>query len=93
MDAKDKDGVSKYSDLILWKEVLRYSKNEKKNIIFVTDDEKNDWWEDTNDEINFHSKLYKEFRRTDHSIIPFKSRDFYSEISSSYKIKKQILLN
>lgn len=28
-DAKDKDGVRKYSDLILWKEVLKYSKEKR----------------------------------------------------------------
>lgn len=43
MDAKNKDGVRKYSDLILWKEILRYAKSSRKDIIFVTDDVKRDW--------------------------------------------------
>lgn len=44
-DAKNKDGVQKYSDLIIWKEIIRFAENNKKNILFVTDDVKSDWWE------------------------------------------------
>lgn len=36
-----KDG---YGDLILWKQILEYAKKDnKKNIIFITDDKKEDW--------------------------------------------------
>ncbi|MDD4816181.1 MAG: PIN domain-containing protein [Clostridia bacterium] len=33
-----------YGDLILWKEILDYSKKESKNIILITNDNKEDWW-------------------------------------------------
>lgn len=33
-----------YGDLILWKEILKYSKENHKNIIFITQDRKEDWW-------------------------------------------------
>jgi hypothetical protein len=39
----------KFGDLILWKQIIEKAKNEKdagkiENIIFITDDEKEDWW-------------------------------------------------
>lgn len=40
-----KDGVSKYGDLIVWAETYEYAASNNKNIIFVTDDVKEDWWE------------------------------------------------
>ncbi|WP_050568076.1 PIN-like domain-containing protein, partial [Vibrio azureus] len=36
---------SKYGDLILWKQLLERSKDPSiKNVIFITDDKKSDWW-------------------------------------------------
>lgn len=43
-DAKKKDGIRKYSDLIGWKEVIQYARKSGKNIVLVTDDVKEDWW-------------------------------------------------
>ena len=40
--------LKKYGDLILWKEILRKVSKEKKNLIFVQNETKDDWW-DTND--------------------------------------------
>ena len=42
-DAETKTGVRQYGDLIIWKEILRYAKEQKKDIIFVTNDSKADW--------------------------------------------------
>lgn len=64
MDAKKKDSVRNYSDLILWKEILKYAKTEAKAVVFVTDDVKADWWESTDDgNTAFHHKLLEEFSR------------------------------
>ncbi|MEV9651244.1 PIN-like domain-containing protein [Bacillus aerius] len=41
------DGVviqNKYGDLILWKQLLDFAKNENTSIIFLTDEQKEDWW-------------------------------------------------
>ena len=57
-DKKDKDGIRKYSDLIIWKEIINYAKENQLDIIFVTDDVKADWWEK---ESEFHPKLINEF--------------------------------
>lgn len=40
----DKIGFQKFADLIIWKEILKYSSSQKKSIIFVVDDNKEDWW-------------------------------------------------
>lgn len=33
-----------FGDLIVWKQILNYAKDKKKDIIFVTSDQKEDWW-------------------------------------------------
>lgn len=33
-----------YGDLIVWKQILDFAKENKKDIIFVTSDQKEDWW-------------------------------------------------
>ena len=42
-DGEDKEGIRKYGDLIIWKEILRYAAQEKKSIILISDDVKEDW--------------------------------------------------
>lgn len=39
-----KGGVKKYGDAILWFQLIDYAKETKRPIVFVTDDEKDDWW-------------------------------------------------
>lgn len=48
-----KDGVKKkdqeddnnaYGDLIIWKQIIKYSKENNTGIIYVTHDQKEDWW-------------------------------------------------
>lgn len=43
-DLKDKIGTQIFGDLIIWKQLLEYSKENKKNIVFVCNDVKEDWW-------------------------------------------------
>lgn len=88
-DAKNKDGVRKYSDLIIWKEILTYAKIKQKNVIFVTDDTKPDWWEESNGVKLFHSKLIDEFENeTKMKIQPYSSSDFFEEVSEAYGVLK-----
>ena len=87
-DAKNKDGVRKYGDLIIWKELLKFAREQKKDIIFITDDVKTDWWEIQNDRRAFHAKLIAEFKKTGRSIIAFESQEFYTAISDEYGVKK-----
>lgn len=51
-----------YGDLIIWKELINYSKKEKKPLIFITDDRKEDWWTIENGKtIRPREELIKEF--------------------------------
>lgn len=88
-DAKNKDGVRKYSDLIMWKEILRYAREKSVNVIFVTDDVKSDWWIDDNGQREFHPYLCQEFQQeTQMQIVALTALDFFSNISVTYGIPK-----
>lgn len=41
----DKSGMDKYGDLFVWKELISAANNKSRNVIFVTNDTKEDWWE------------------------------------------------
>ena len=41
---KSKSGDRKYGDLKIWLEIIDYAKRENKDIVFITDDAKEDWW-------------------------------------------------
>lgn len=43
-DANFEDKKSVYGDLIIWKEIIQKSISDKKNIVLVTGDDKEDWW-------------------------------------------------
>ena len=43
-DKKKDDITEKYGDLILWKQIINKAKNIKKDIIFISDDQKDDRW-------------------------------------------------
>lgn len=43
-DNEDKTKQRKYGDYIIWKQIISFAKKNKKSIIFVTDDVKEDWW-------------------------------------------------
>lgn len=101
-DAKNKDGIRKYSDLILWNEVIKYAHDKQKNIIFVTDDLKPDWWNIENGKYEFLPRLISEFKKktklrnkenidvkhVELEIIPFVSVDFFEAVANSLKIDK-----
>jgi hypothetical protein len=39
-----KPAPSRYGDFLIWKQIIDLAKAEKKSVIFVTDDAKDDWW-------------------------------------------------
>lgn len=87
-DARNKDGVRKYGDLIIWKELLKFALTQSKNIILITDDVKADWWESHGEQRVFRSKLLDEFTKTGRSIVACESQDFYTAISDEYDVER-----
>ena len=45
MDFTEKQGIQKYGDLIIWKEILNKAKKDNCSVIFITNDVKQDWYE------------------------------------------------
>lgn len=41
---KHKDAPARYGDLVLWEQILEHAREVKRPAIFVTDDQKEDWW-------------------------------------------------
>lgn len=64
-DTKDKQSRGErhvYGDLINWKMIINKAKNDDKNIVFVSGDQKEDWWDVWNGEkIRPRTELIKEF--------------------------------
>lgn len=59
---KKKGNRHLYGDLIIWKQLIKHSKDSKKTIIFITDDRKEDWWLKFKGEtIRPREELIKEF--------------------------------
>lgn len=48
-DKKDPNGIQKFGDLIIWKEILDKVSSEKTSLLFITSDVKEDWWKLNND--------------------------------------------
>ena len=38
------DSNNAFGDLLFWKEILKYAASQKKDIVLITDDQKEDWW-------------------------------------------------
>lgn len=67
MDAgksSDHDPYRKYGDLIIWKQLIQHAKSQKKPLILITDDSKEDWWlEQSGRTIGPRVELREEFLR------------------------------
>lgn len=82
-----KDGLSKYGDFIWWKEVLQYVKTNNCDLILVTDDVKEDWWEKHEDgSLSLRKELIDEFSKTGQKIYPFTSYSFFDAVRTAYYI-------
>ena len=74
---KEKGKRSLYGDLIVWKQTINHCKELSKNVIFITDDHKPDWWVKADGKNTPRKELIKEFAdSTGQSIIIYDSRRF-----------------
>lgn len=85
-DGVNKSGVQAYGDLLIWKEVMRYCKEKQMNLIFVTDDVKEDWFELRNTErVGFRKELTNEFKtQTSKEVIGVTSNEFFIALAEFY---------
>ncbi len=91
---RDKGNRSLYGDLIVWLQTISYSKEQKRNIIFVTDDHKPDWWDKVEGNHTPRKELIKEFvNATECGIIIYDSSRFleYAKRNKELKISKKTL--
>ena len=79
----------KYGDLIIWKQILEKSKNKEiKNVIFITDDMKSDWWYSINSNgnkiIGPHAYLINEIKNNKNITLfhMYETLDFLSDAKS-----------
>lgn len=96
----EKDGIEKFGDLFVWKEKLKLpSKNEVKNIIFITNDIKDDWWsKDKSGNLEMRSELRDEFnevnKKTYINFMPMSTFQKYaSDVYDLYEFEVYIDLN
>nr|WP_302578890.1 PIN domain-containing protein [Methanobrevibacter arboriphilus] len=83
---ESKDSNDK-GDLIIWKQIIEYSKNNENSVIFVTNERKKDWWENF-DELVPNFELINEFYDETGNEIFFISFDvFFDSISKNVNIE------
>lgn len=88
-DSKNKSGIQMYNDLIIWKEAIKYCKENGKNLIFVTDDVKEDWYNINNNQRGcFRIELNQEFeKQTGKKMIGLTSYELFSILIEKFNIE------
>lgn len=91
---KDKPDNSKYNDLVIWKEILELSKSLKKDILFISDDRKEDWaTKFKGKDFGPRTELLKEFiKDTKQLFYSITTKRFIEVISSIHSISNTELL-
>lgn len=100
---KKKGGLTQYNDLVIWKEIIKFANEKRKNIVFVTGDAKQDWWRHGGENTEFHPALVDEFRQATTlqteggaeslNIIALAPNAFYSAASSSFGIPRNDMVD
>ncbi len=83
----------RFGDLIIWFQIIEYAKKEARDIIFVTEDKKEDWWEEYKDnKIGPRHELIREFHSmTNNQLIWFYTPDRFLQNAKS-KVGVQVKL-
>ena len=84
----EKNGDNKFGDYIIWCEIISKATNDNKDILFITDDVKCDWYVEINGKkIGPHPSLLNEFKhKTNHDIYMY-SLDNFLNYAKERKIK------
>ena len=82
---------NKFGDLIIWKQIIEYIKenHEINNVIFVTDDSKDDWWfnieSNGKKKIGPHAFLIDEIKRINNvQLFDMYSTSYFLQLASKY---------
>lgn len=79
-----KHGNEKYGDLVIWKQIIAHinESNLKNDVIFVTDDGKEDWWLEHRGIRNPHPMLIEEFYEETKQKIYFYTSEMFLKYAS-----------
>lgn len=80
---------NKYGDLVLWNEIIEIAKNTKKNILFISDDRKEDWCHRFEGiDLGSRRELIREFHKeTNCYFFSITTLEFIQQISTMYDIE------
>ncbi len=92
MDQDDKEGLQKYGDLFVWKQILQYALSQKNNVLLVTNDVKKDWNDKENSAPRY--ELLREFNSlTGKNFWSCTMKEFLYLINNVLEAEKQISEN
>ncbi len=80
MDQLTKPEPRRYGDLIIWKQLIDYSRHQNRPVMFITDDVKEDWWFEVaggKGTRTPHPKLRQEFVEATGNVIWFYEREHF----------------
>jgi hypothetical protein len=81
----DKPEPERYGDVVLWFQLIDYAVKEKKSIIFITDENQEDWWLDISGRrIGSRPELIKEFMNQTGQKIHIYSSDQFIQRASDF---------
>lgn len=80
----EKISIDKFGDLIIWKEIIEHSKNDKCDVVFICNDLKRDWYIDSNLCTPREELIYEFSSLTGNAIAIITLESFISSLSSIY---------
>ena len=81
----DKPEPERYGDVVLWFQLIDYAVKEKKSIIFITDENQEDWWLDVSGRrIGSRPELIKEFMKQTNQRIYIYPSDKFIQYASDF---------
>jgi len=88
-DSKKPSDSEKFGDLVLWLQIIEHANQESKDVIFVTDDKKGDWWRiEHGQTLGPRPELISEFRdATSKRVQLYKPEQFLREAQPRFKAK------
>lgn len=84
---EEKEGINKYGDLIIWKGIIDYAKNNNKDIIFICDDLKEDWISKENNGILRNELIAEFYEESNKCIWAYSMIQFIDKLKNQYKSK------